>query len=46
MKKYCLDLTVKSVEHINEKYVLLKITAENTLTEMIPGQFVEIQVDG
>lgn len=46
MKKYCLDLTVKSVEHINEKYVLLKLTDENPLPEMLPGQFVEIQVDG
>ncbi len=46
MKKYCLDLTVKSVEHINDKYVLLKLTDENPLPEMIPGQFVEIQVDG
>lgn len=46
MKKYCLDLTVKSVEHINEKYVLLKFTDENPLPEMLPGQFVEIQVDG
>jgi dihydroorotate dehydrogenase electron transfer subunit len=46
MKKFCLDLTVKSVEHINEKYVLLKLTDENPLPEMIPGQFVEIQVDG
>ena len=46
MKKFCLDLTVKSVEHINEKYVLLKLTDENPLPEMLPGQFVEIQVDG
>ena len=46
MKKYCLDLTVKSVEHINEKYVLLKLTDENPIPEMLPGQFVEIQVDG
>ena len=46
MKKFCLDLTVKSVEHINEKYVLLKFTDENPLPEMLPGQFVEIQVDG
>ena len=46
MKKYCLDLTVKSVEHINEKYVLLKLTDENPLPEMLPGQFVEILVDG
>lgn len=46
MKKYSLDLTVKSVEHINEKYVLIKLTDENPLPEMMPGQFVEVQVDG
>lgn len=44
MKKYCLDLTVKSVEHINEKYVLLKLTHSEPLPEMLPGQFVEVQV--
>ena len=36
MKKYCLDLTVKSVEHINEKYVLLKLTHSEPLPEMLP----------
>ncbi len=46
MKKYCLDMTVRSVEHINEKYVLLKLTHEDVLPEMLPGQFVEVKVDG
>lgn len=46
MKKYCLDLTVKSIQHINEKYVLLKLTDVDSLPEMVPGQFVEVRVDG
>lgn len=46
MKKYCLDLTVKAVEHLNEKYVLLRLTDNISLPEMLPGQFVEIKVEG
>ena len=46
MKKYILDLRVKSVERIHERYVLIKLTDENPLPEMLPGQFVEIRVDG
>lgn len=45
MKKYILDLTVKAVERINDKYVLIKLTDENQLPEMLPGQFVEVRVD-
>ena len=46
MKKYCLDMIVREVVHINEKYVLLKLTHKDTLPEMLPGQFVEVRVDG
>lgn len=46
MKKYISDLTVASVEHINGKYVLVKLTQEERLPEMLPGQFVEVRVDG
>jgi dihydroorotate dehydrogenase electron transfer subunit len=46
MKKYILDLQVRSVEHLNDRYVLLKLTDEKTLPEMCPGQFVEVRVDG
>jgi dihydroorotate dehydrogenase electron transfer subunit len=46
MKKYVLDLTVRSVEQIHERYVLLKLTDSNPLPEMQPGQFVEVRVDG
>lgn len=43
--KQCLDLTVKAVEHINEKYSLIKLTHNEKLPEMSPGQFVEVKVD-
>lgn len=46
MKKYLLDLRVKSVEQIHQRYVLIKLTDEKPLPEMLPGQFVEIRVDG
>jgi dihydroorotate dehydrogenase electron transfer subunit len=46
MKKYLLDLTVKAVERIHEHYVLIKLTDDKPLPEMLPGQFVEIRVDG
>lgn len=46
MRKYQIDLRVSAVEHINEKYVLIRLTDDNPLPEMIPGQFVEIKVEG
>ena len=46
MKKYILDLKVKQVERIHQRYVLIKLTHETTLPEMLPGQFVEVRVDG
>ncbi|MBR5037895.1 MAG: dihydroorotate dehydrogenase electron transfer subunit [Prevotella sp.] len=45
MKKYVLDLKVTSAERIHEKYVLLKLTHDAALPEMLPGQFVEVRVD-
>jgi dihydroorotate dehydrogenase electron transfer subunit len=46
MKKFILDLTVNSVEQLSERHVLLKLTHAETLPEMLPGQFVEVRVDG
>ena len=46
MKKYILDLRVSSVTRLHERYVLLKLTQEEPLPEMLPGQFVEVRVDG
>lgn len=46
MKKYILDLTVSAIERISEKHVLIRLTDEKPLPEMVPGQFVEVRVDG
>lgn len=46
MKKYVLDLTVRSVERIHERYVLVKLTDGHPLPPMLPGQFVEVRIDG
>ena len=46
MKKIILDLKVVAKECIHEKYVLLRLTDEQPLPEIIPGQFVEVRVDG
>lgn len=45
MKKHILDLKVASVSHVSEKYVMIRLTADFQLPEMMPGQFVEIRVD-
>lgn len=45
MKKYCLDLTVRSVVRLSDKHVLLRLTDDAPLPAMKPGQFVEIRVD-
>lgn len=46
MKKYVLDLTVTSSMRPHERYVLLKLTHEDPLPEMMPGQFAELKVEG
>ena len=45
MKKFILDLIVKENEHINEDYFVLKLTSNNKLPHMLPGQFVEIKIE-
>ena len=45
MKKYILDLTVNSVEAQSDKHVLIRLTDDKPLPEMLPGQFVEVRVD-
>ncbi len=46
MRKYVSDLKVVSVSRINDKYVLIKLTQDAPLPDMLPGQFVEVRVDG
>lgn len=45
MKKFILDLTVNNVEALSDKHVLIKLTDDKPLPEMLPGQFVEVRVD-
>lgn len=46
MKKHILDLLVRDVQHIHERYVLIRVTdSEHPLPKMQPGQFVQIRVD-
>lgn len=45
MKKYILDLIVNENIPLNNNYSLLKLTSENPLPEMLPGQFAEVLVD-
>jgi len=45
MKKFILDLTVNSVEALSDKHVLIKLTDDKPLPEILPGQFVEVRVD-
>ncbi|NDV82592.1 dihydroorotate dehydrogenase electron transfer subunit [Bacteroides sp. 51] len=46
MKKFILDLTVKENIKLNDTNVLLKLTSQNALPDMLPGQFAEIRIDG
>lgn len=45
-KKYVMDLRVADARRVHERYVLLKLTREERLPVMKPGQFVEVRVDG
>lgn len=45
MKKYILDLKVRETVAVGKQAVLLRLTADEPLPEMLPGQFVEVRVD-
>lgn len=46
MKKYCLDLKVVSSSQLTDKHVLLKLSADTPLPDMLPGQFVQVKACG
>ena len=46
MKKYMADLVVRKNEKLHPNYCLIKLTQKTPLPEMVPGQFVEVRVDG
>jgi dihydroorotate dehydrogenase electron transfer subunit len=45
MKKHMHDLVITANEKLNNQYFLLKLTLNNTLPDMLPGQFVEVLID-
>lgn len=44
MKKYLLDMKVAENIRLHANYCLLKLTSDETLPEMVPGQFVQVKV--
>ena len=46
MKKHVMDLSVTDNVSLNANYFLLKLTSAQKLPDMLPGQFVEIKVEG
>lgn len=47
MRKYLLDLTVAEATMLRPSYLLLRLhAASGPLPQMVPGQFVEVRVDG
>lgn len=44
--KQILNLTVIAVEHLNERHTLIRLRHDGLLSEMFPGQFAEVRVDG
>ena len=46
LKKYVLDLRVVEVRRLHERYVLIRLTRDEKLPQMNPGQFVEVKVEG
>ncbi len=47
MKKYVLDLLLKHISQPRPGYVVLQLTnPSGALPEMLPGQFVEVRVEG
>jgi dihydroorotate dehydrogenase electron transfer subunit len=45
MKKYMLDMKVTENITFQNNYCLLKLTSDQMLPEMLPGQFVQVRVD-
>ncbi len=45
MKKYILDMKVRENIRLHKNYALLKLTCDEALPEMLPGQFVQVKVD-
>ena len=46
MRKYALNLRVRENISLNSNCFLLKLTSDERLPDMWPGQFVEVRIDG
>jgi len=46
MRKIVKDLRIIAVQRLHERYVLMRLTDDEPLPDMLPGQFVEVRVDG
>lgn len=46
MKKYAIDMEVVENVRLHRSYSLLKLTAGRRLPASVPGQFVQVRVDG
>lgn len=46
MKKFIKDLKLVSIERPHERHLLLKLTSDESLPEILPGQFVQVRIDG
>ena len=46
MKKYVLDLTVRSLDQISPRHVLIRLTSAAPLPPVRAGQFAEVRIDG
>ncbi len=44
--KYNKILTVRAVEQVNAGHVLIRLTDDKTLPKPVPGQFVQVKVEG
>lgn len=45
-KKYMLDCTVSANEPLSDAYFMVRLTYDQALPPMLPGQFAEVRVDG
>lgn len=45
MKKYIIDLTVRSNEKVGNNFILMKLTDDKPLPEMRGGQFAELKIE-
>ena len=46
MKKYMKNLLVEEVSFPHQRYVLVKLTDQQPLPDILPGQFVQVKVEG